>query len=142
MTGEMVYRFILLGMLGFYAIEDIRKQTISVEYLWGFAAAGAVLHVYWKDMTVMAMLLGMGVGFGMVLLGLATRESVGLGDGFLLMVTGILLGGAENLELLFMSLLYAAVFSLGVLIFGKRKGRQEIPFVPFLFLGYVTVILS
>lgn len=70
-----------------------------------------------------------------------------MGDGFLFLVTGIFLGGGKNMELLMISLLYAALFSLGLIVFGKVKGKagrkeKEIPFIPFVFLGYATMLLE
>lgn len=133
---------ILLGMLGLYAMEDIRKRTITVRYMILFGAVGLGLHIYRQEMTAISLLLGVAVGIGMILLSLVTRESIGMGDGFVLMTTGIFLGGAANVELLFYGLLYAAVFSLGIVVFQKKKKKREIPFIPFLFLGYLTMILE
>lgn len=132
---------ILLGMLGLYAAEDIRKRVISVRYLPIFGAAGMILHIYMRDMSIFRIFLGAAVGIGILLISHITDGSIGMGDGLLLVVTGIFLGGTSNVELLFTGLLYAAVFSLGVLVLGKRKRRREIPFIPFLFLGYLTMLL-
>ena len=85
--------------------------------------------------------MGMAVGLAMMGVSALTRGSIGMGDGMLLVVSGVFLGGAANVELLFTGLLYAAVFSLGVLALGKHKKYRELPFVPFLFLGYVTMLL-
>ena len=64
-----------------------------------------------------------------------TRGAVGFGDGLLLCVTGILLGGTENLSLLMAgSLLCAVVLGTG-LVFGKLRWKQKFPFVPFLCLA-------
>lgn len=161
-------RGILLGILAFLAVEDMRKRKISVPLLCLAGVAGTGMHIWQKDMPVAAILPGMAVGIVLILLGMVTRESIGVGDGAMFIVTGIFLGGAGNVELLFISLLYAAVFSLGVLIFyyirknagmGRKKisgrkmhkggcrhhstGRkQEIPFAPFVFLGYLTIVLE
>lgn len=133
---------ILLGMLGAYAVEDMRKRTVSVRYLLIFAAVGMGLRWYMRDIPVPSILLGMMIGLGMMLLSFLTRGSIGMGDGVILLVTGIFLGAASNLELLLTSLFYASLFSLGILVFRKRKRKQEIPFVPFLFFGYLTMILE
>ena len=134
-------QIILLGMLGMYAVEDIRKKRISAGYLCIFAAAGIGIHVVSRDMSAPGMLLGAAVGLGLVAVSLLTRGSVGMGDGFLLATAGIFLGGSESFTLLLTSLLYAAVFSLAMLVFRRWRGQREIPFVPFLFLGYLTMVL-
>ena len=135
-------QIILLGMLGFYAVEDIRKKKISAGYLCIFAAAGIGIHVINRDMSATGMLLGAAVGLGLVVVSLLTRGSVGLGDGFLMATAGIFLGGSASLTLLMTSLLYAALFSLAMVAIRKWKRKREIPFVPFLFLGYLTLALG
>lgn len=135
-------KIILLVMLGVYAIEDIRKRTISISFLPLFGLAGAGLHLFQRDMGIVSILLGMVVGAGLIGICFLTRESIGLGDGLIFLVTGVFLGGSANVELLLFSLLYAAVFSLGALIVGKKKRKQEIPFIPFVFLGYLTMIVE
>lgn len=135
-------QMILLGMLGIYAIEDFWRKTVSVRYLPVFALIGIVLHLYLKDMTVLGMIFGMLSGTAVLGLSLLTRESIGKGDGILLIVTGIFLGGVDNFELLCISLFYAALFSFIMLLTGIYKKNQEIPFVPFLFLGYMTMLLT
>lgn len=139
---QRILQALLLGMLGLYAVEDIRKRTVTVRYLILFGAVGMGLHLYWRETSLPGILLGIAVGMGMLLLSFLTGGSIGRGDGALLMVTGIFLGGASNVELLLTSLMYAAVFSLGILVFGRRKKNREIPFVPFLFLGYLTMVLE
>lgn len=140
--GILPEQWILIGMLGLYAGEDIRKRHISVPLLILFGLIGTGLQIWRGDSSAVDVLLGVTVGGVLVLLGFLTRESIGLGDGYLFVVTGIFLGGAANVELLFISLLYAALFSLGVLIFRKGKRNQEIPFIPFVFLGYLTIIVG
>ena len=135
-------RGILLGMLALYGVEDLRKKTISARYLPLFAIAGMGLRLFLQNLSVVSILLGMAVGLAMMGLSVLTRGSIGMGDGMLLVVSGVFLGGATNVELLFTGLFYAAVFSLGILVFGKRKKYREIPFIPFLFLGYMTMVLT
>ena len=127
-------KIILLGMLGIYAIEDFRRKTLSVQYLSIFALAGVILHLYLKDLSAMQMSFGILSGVAVLGLSLVTNESIGKGDGILLIVTGIFLGGVDNFELLCISVFYAAIFSLIMLLVGVYKRNQEIAFVPFLFL--------
>lgn len=131
---------ILVGVLGIYSWEDIRKHSISVKYLVFPVILGLALRVFCKNLSWVNVLLGVLVGGGILLAAVVTRERIGLGDGVLLTVTGLYLGGAGNLQLLMNGLFYAAVFSLAVLALRRWKRNREIPFVPFLFLGYLTFL--
>lgn len=132
--------WILLGTMGIYSWEDIRRKRISAKYLSVPAALGVTLHIWGKDITWISMAFGMAVGAGILILAAATREKIGVGDGLILVVTGIYLGGADNFQLFMYGLFYAAAASLVLLALGKCRRHQELPFVPFLFLGYLTMI--
>lgn len=136
---------IVLTMLGIHAAEDIKSRRIALPCLLVFGLAGAAVQLYCRDMSFASIGLGMAVGIGILLLSILTGGSIGMGDGLVFCVTGIYLGGSRNLELLFMSLLYAALFSLFLLVKGKgtaKNRKREIPFLPFVFAGYVTILLE
>lgn len=133
---------ILMGVLGIYGWEDIKKHRITVWYLVLAASLGVGFRIYEKNLSWPEVLLGLLVGVGVLLLAIVSRERIGIGDGLLLMVTGIYLGGGGNLQLFMNGLLFAAMFSLAVLVFRKWKRNREIPFVPFLFLGYIVIVVE
>ena len=135
---------ILLGMLGWFSIEDIRKRKLTVWVLLAFGVLGLANWWIEKDLSWVDVLAGVAPGIFLILLGVGTRESIGIGDGVLVVVTGIFLGGVINAKLLMISLLYGALCSLGVVLFSKKKNKRkmEIPFAPMLLLGYVTILLG
>ena len=136
---------ILLGMLGVHAIEDFKRQGVTLPLLAIFGIAGAGIQLYGQKMGALGMGSGIAVGVCLLLLSGLTRQSIGMGDGFLFCVTGVYLGGSKNLELLMMSLFYAALFALGVVIYRKTyktQRKQRIPFVPFVFLAQATLLLE
>ncbi len=73
------------------------------------------------------------VAGGMVyVVGQITRGQIGSGDGFLLMVTGILLGFWKNRELFLAGLFFCALFSAAALVLLRKGRKYRVPFVPFL----------
>lgn len=140
--GNFLGNYIILGMLGFYAVEDMKKKKITIHYLPVFAAIGIFMHLYYQNAGILSILGGMLQGMGILVLSLVTRESIGAGDGLILVVTGIYLGAGKNFELFMISLVYAAVFSLGLLVLGRKKRKYEIPFIPFLLAGYISIMMG
>lgn len=136
---------IVLGMLGLCAAEDIRKRSIPLPYLVFFGIIGFGIYWYGKEMSLFSMGAGLALGAGLLGLSCLTRGSIGMGDGFIFCVTGIFLGGAGNLELLMISLMYAGLWSLGIIVFrkaNKRVRKKRIPFAPFVLMGYFTILVG
>jgi leader peptidase (prepilin peptidase)/N-methyltransferase len=82
-------------------------------------------------------LLGLLPGIFLLFLSKATRESIGMGDGVMMLVLGIYLGVRKVLDLFFLSLFLSSIWAGFLLLVKKKRRDWEFPFVPFLFLGYV-----
>lgn len=133
---------IMLGTLGLYAIEDWKKRKITAHYLIVIGVVGLCIQFCNEEGFSYSNLGGMVLGAGVMILSRVTGGSIGMGDGLLLLVTGIYLGAERNMALFFTGLLYAAFWSLGLIVLGKGKRKREIPFVPFLLAGYITVLIG
>ena len=140
MEESNVQKYILLGLLGLCSWEDIRKKKLTVIYILLFGIGGVWLHLFYPTCSIYSILCGMVLGIAMMFASWVTRGRIGIGDGILIVVTGVYLGGAGNLELLFTGVLLAAGWSLGMLVSGKKKGKEEIAFVPFLLAAYLTML--
>ena len=60
----------------------------------------------------------------------------GMGDAFIIMVTGLYLGFMDTLILLWISSVLAAVFGIITIRIYDNK-EKELPFVPFLLIGFI-----
>lgn len=83
-----------------------------------------------------------GILIGVLFFGVSrwTREAVGYGDSWLILLLGIYLGGIKLLEVLIFASFFASVFSvLSCLRRGWNK-KRSIPFVPFLAAAYLGVL--
>lgn len=133
-------KIILLGLLGICSLEDVKHKQLRVIYILMFGIGGVVLHLFVPICSIYSILCGMLLGVLMLLISAVTRGSVGMGDGVLLVVTGVYLGGYQNLVLLMTGLLLSALWSLGLLALKKKKRKDEIAFVPFLLLSYFVML--
>lgn len=134
-------KIVLLGLLSLCTWEDIRRKELTVAYILLFGIGGMILHLLHPVCSIYSLLWGILLGVSLMLVSWFTRGSIGMGDGILLVVTGVYLGGTDNLVLLITGLLLAAFWSLGLLVCKKKRGKEEIAFVPFLLVSYITMLI-
>lgn len=134
---------VILGILLFVtSLQDVQTKKIS---LW-IIAAGAVLICagvpFSHSISVTDRAIGTLVGVGILITSKATGGKIGMGDGYLLCVTGISLGFWGNMELFAIALFAAAIVSIILLIFRLADRKKSIPFIPFLFVAYLIQLIS
>jgi leader peptidase (prepilin peptidase)/N-methyltransferase len=121
-------------------IRDYKKHKISMLSVLLFAVLGIVLEIpeamtVWKEMVA-----GVMVGAVVLILAKITEGKIGFGDGWVLMVTGLYLGFRGNLFLFMAALFVSAVISIILLLCRRATKKTELPFVSFLFIGYILTI--
>lgn len=79
------------------------------------------------------------IGAFFMIISKITRESIGSGDGILLIATGVNLGIYVNIMLVLGGFILAFCCSIILICFKKAKRNTTIPFVPFLLLSYVII---
>ena len=67
---------------------------------------------------------------------------MGSGDGGILLILGLLLGSKNLMYLCIIALTISFVVSLLLLVTRRANGKTRIPFVPFLFVGYLVVTIQ
>lgn len=101
----MIGNVMLLGILAVGAYRDWKERNIYLYLPAGALVLGLILHILCRERAITDMLCGAAIGVVMIVIGLCTGESVGVGDGLMLVVSGIFLGFWENLCLLMTALL-------------------------------------
>lgn len=132
-------RYVLWILLIVCAAEDWKRKEVTVIYIFLFGIAGILLHLFYPNCSIYSLLCGVLVGIGMMAMSLLSSGSVGMGDGILLMVTGVYLGGYRNFELLMTGLFLAGIWSAGLLVLKKKKRKERIAFIPFLLAAHVIM---
>lgn len=137
----MIGTITLCGALGVLAYRDWREQRVSVYAVSVLVILGMIFHVVWREQELWNILAGAGLGAFFMVLSWISRGSIGVGDGAVLVATGVFLGFWGNLRLLFLALILSAV-AAGYLLVIKRKGRKDrMPFIPFLFLADLLLMI-
>lgn len=136
----MIQSYVLLGTLGVHSIEDIRKKEITISITLFSGVIGALLHLFYWNQSIYTMLMGMLPGIGILILSRLTEGRIGLGDGIVFMLTGFYLGLQDNLLLMCISFLLAGIWGVLLLLVGHCAKNRKIPFIPFLFVGYILMM--
>ena len=121
-------------------IRDIKKKQISMISVGSFAGIGLVLRMVFNLNSWYQSIAGAGIGLFLLLVAKITKEKIGYGDGWVILVTGIYLGFRYNLFLLTVSLFISALVSIVLLSFKKVNRKSTMPFVAFIFVGYCIML--
>lgn len=136
---------IVLFFLAAGTVSDIRKKSISAKYLilWGTVNLIylCVESLYLKNPEVNLQIVW-DIIPGLVSLGLAflTREQIGYGDGWVILLMGILIGVKRVLATVTAAFVLVFICSLILVVIRKAKKKTTLPFIPFLFAGYLLII--
>ena len=136
---EIISKLVLLFFLFVIAWKDYKTQLIEIRQLVIMGILGIVPCGSW--VAVYQAIGGAVSGCIILLIAWCSKECVGLGDGYLFMITGIFLGFIQNITLLMASLLLAGSFAIGCLVLKKKKGDDRMALGPFVLTAYVLFIL-
>ncbi len=137
---EMCSQVAVIGMLAICATEDLRKKQIHLNIVLAFGILGIVFHMLGQEQSIENIIFGMGVGGVLLLLSILTGGKIGIGDGVLLVVTGIYLGLEQNLMLFAGSLFICACYALLLLVLRRRKRNDTLAYAPFVLVSYVCML--
>ncbi len=150
------------GIFGLFLLaaawQDFWMKAVDRRVYLGFGAAAVV----WNLAVLGAMLAGQGPGAGamvrtrlmsmlpgagLLVLSRVSRGSIGVGDGWFFLVSGLLLDASRNLALLCCGVMLCGLYCLGYLVYGrfrerKKSGRQTVAFLPFVALAEAGMLLG
>lgn len=130
--------FLLLSMC---SISDFRKKTIPLVFLVILNVVVVCLVFVCNDVEMKYRLGGVFMGLLFLLISRFTREAIGYGDSWLILLLGIHMGYLGAISVLFLASLLAGFASLLLLWRCNWKRKATIPFVPFLTISYLGAIL-
>ena len=125
--------WILLLICGIY---DYKRKRIPVVLLVLASVAVLIFVMCFNKATLWSRLWGGMLGIVFFLISKYTKEAVGYGDSWIILLLGVYLGRMEALKVLLLAAIGAAVFALFCLWKQHWKRNVTIPFVPFLVAAY------
>lgn len=138
----MWVEIILFCFLAVCAVFDGLQKQIPLAVVWlGMLSAiclraGGVMG----EVNLLSVALSLVPGAVFFLLGFISREKVGYGDGWVLLMIGLFLDLPRCFLILLTGLMIESAAALILLVFRKVRRDKEIPFCPFLLLGMGVVL--
>ena len=138
---RMIQSVILFAGLAVAAVEDIHRKEVSSFPLIIMGFAGILLSIAageWKEWYVVIHFLP-----GILVLATAwlTKETIGYGDGLVILCLGCFLTAGEILDVCMAAITLAGVVALVMLFVMRKSKKTPLPFIPFLFAGCVILKL-
>lgn len=132
-----------------FALTDIESFTVPNRILLSFLALRILLipfeYFFEPDMFWAIMrdcFIGAAACFIILLfISFVSRGGIGMGDVKLMTLATLITGAYCAFNTLLFGLFACAVFSIAALLFGKKKIKDKIPFVPFIYIGLVTSVI-
>lgn len=131
--------FILLGITG---VIDWKKRELPIWLLISMSIVVTILAICCRDVSVWYRLAGAALGIVFFIISRFTKEAIGYGDSWLILIMGVHLGIFRALQLLFAASFLAALFAVFYLWRRKWKRNETLPFIPFLAIAYIGVIFG
>lgn len=126
------------------SVYDYKYYKLPV-WLLSFGMAGGVIGIAYgyfaEGMPLFEVLSCIFPGIVSLILSYITREQIGYGDGVLLLAIGGCLGLEKTVWIVFAGLLGSFLISVFLIIFQKAEKGRRLPFVPFLCVGTVLVMI-
>lgn len=136
-----VENWTMLLVLMTVSISDFRKKEIPVVSLILMSVSLLILRIFVLNTTWEATLGGIVVGVLFFAISRLTREAIGYGDSWVILFLGICLGGVVTIQILFWASFMTSVFSIIKCIRHGWNRKQTIPFLPFLTVAYIGVVM-
>ena len=137
-----IYSILFLYLLAM-SIYDMEREEIHIgaTLLTGIVLAAIRVIQFFHEGVSMELVLGVVPGLLVLLLSYATHGKIGMGDGFVMMVCGMVLSFLDNLFLLFFALVLSAAAGAVLMIFRRVKRSYTMPFVPFISVSFGAACL-
>jgi len=138
---ENINSFLVCMWLLLCSWQDIKNKKINVILIgMGFLVL-LISTLILGNLTIWNRLAGLTLGIILLSLNPITKGQIGIGDGIIVCITGLCLGFPQNAILLAYALFGSAMFSIVLLVIRRVNRKRTIPFVPFLLIGYLGVLM-
>lgn len=140
MIGKgIVFLFLAVGM-----VWDLKNKSIprGYLYLWIFVAIIYATFSLINGKKIISMIIALIPGVISLFLAFVTKEQIGIGDGMIILLAGVFLHVKDVIGMIFVAFIALTLVAMVLLVTHLAGGKSKIPFIPFLFGGYIVCVLS
>lgn len=137
-----VSQIICIGAMAGMSVTDLMFRKVPEAFLILGGAAAILYQCIFRTVEVWLVLGGAGIGCFFLFMSQATREGIGYGDSWGILVLGLYMGMWNLLGVLMGALTLLLLAAMILLVTGHFKKNASLPFYPFLTGGYVLVLLT
>ena len=137
---ELTSKIVMMAFLALLSVQDILSKSLGARTLVVFLVSGVICAMIQKT-AVLTLLGSLIPGVFLVCVSRLTAESVGMGDALTVMAIGLFLGFWSTISLLGTAL-FLSIIPAAVLFMMGKGGKKKIPFVPFLAIGGVMLLIT
>lgn len=134
------YTLFLVSVMIVVAVVDMKFSLIPTSYVYAASLIALFYNFFLFDTAIFIdrVIAAFGAALFFLAIVLITRgRGMGEGDIVLGFLMGMVLGKEAGVLSIFLAFVLGAVVSLFLIILGKKKFGQTIPFAPFLVLGFI-----
>ncbi|HEX3077101.1 MAG TPA: prepilin peptidase [Lachnospiraceae bacterium] len=131
----------VLLLLVICTIEDCKNKKIVTWHLLVTLPFLCLDLWFNPEVTLLSRLCGIVIGGIFLLLSKLTKEQIGVGDAYIIIAIGLMLGGFSCLEVITYSFFISSIVAIILMIIFRFSRKKTIPFVPFLLLGFICSVV-
>lgn len=124
--------FVLLADLQYLLVPDFLVLVLTILVILAQIASG---ESWWRPMIAVVFSTGFFAGLAIVAQKIMKKEAIGMGDLKLMIPLAFLLSWPKIALSIFLAFIIGGVFAMLVLVMGRKKFGQVLPFAPFLIIA-------
>lgn len=136
----LLYFFVLVAVAVVVAVVDFKFYLIPTTFVYGASLIALIYNYFYLDSNTFIehVFAAFAASILFLIVVVATRgKGMGQGDIVLAFLMGIVLGYEGTFAAMFLAFLTGAVVSIVLIVLGKKRFGQTIPFAPFLIGGFL-----
>ena len=138
----MFVNIVLFLCIGICTITDILRKTVDIRVLLSFSLILAICCYFEKNYNIESFVAGIGIGSLLACISILSKGAVGMGDVCLYSIIICFIGIQKGIFVVFLSIAFAFLAALFLVVVKRKKKDYEMPLVPFVMVAYLFYLFE